>query len=185
MNLVQLSQRLRSLRIQRGYTLEQVSEMTGLTRGVLSKVENFRVTPSLATLSKIAQAFGVSMAELFEGLDDRPEMVVVRKDERMIVERDRPDSKIVYHALAHLRPNKIMEPFLLEVPPGEARRQKLAHEGEEFLMVLQGKVDYEYGDQSFQLYEGDCLYEDGTTEHTLNNPTDEVALVLCIYATET
>jgi transcriptional regulator with XRE-family HTH domain len=183
MNLIQLSQRIRLLRVQRGFTLEQVSEMTGLTRGVLSKVENFRVTPSLATLSKIAGAFGVSMSELFEGLDDKPEMVVVRKDERLIVERDRPDSAIVYQALAHKRPNKIMEPFLLEVPPGEARRQKLAHEGEEFLMVLKGTVDYEYGDQRFRLEEGDCLYEDGTTEHTLNNPQNETALVLCIYAT--
>ena len=172
------------LRIQRGYTLEQVSEMTGLTRGVLSKVENFRVTPSLATLAKIAKTFGVSMSELFDGLDDKPEMVVVRKDERLVVERDRPDSNIVYQALAHKRPNKIMEPFLLEVPPGEARRQKLAHEGEEFLMVLDGTVDYEYGDQRFRLEEGDCLYEDGTTEHTLNNPNEEVALVLCIYATQ-
>ena len=72
MNLIQLSQRLRSFRVQRGYTLEQVSEMTGLTRGVLSKVENFRVTPSLATLSKMAQAFGITMSELFEGLDDKP-----------------------------------------------------------------------------------------------------------------
>ena len=184
MNLIQLSQRIRMLRIQRGYTLEQVSEMTGLTRGVLSKVENFRVTPSLATLSKISQSFGVSMSELFEGLDEKPDMVVVRKDERIVVERDRPDSNIVYHALAHSRPNKIMEPFLLEVPPGEARRQKLAHEGEEFLMVLQGTVDYEYGDQRFRLEEGDCLYEDGTTEHTLNNPNDDTALVLCIYATQ-
>lgn len=184
MNLIQLSQRLRTIRIQRGYTLEQVSEMTGLTRGVLSKVENFRVTPSLSTLSKIAEAFGITMSELFEGLDDKPEMVVVRKDERKVVERDRPDSNIVYHALAHTRPNKIMEPFLLEVPPGEARRQKLAHEGEEFLMVLKGDVDYEYGDQLFQLREGDCLYEDGSTEHTLNNPNSEMALVLCVYATE-
>ena len=73
MNLIQLSQRLRNLRVARGYTLEQVSEMTGLTRGVLSKVENFRVTPSLATLTKIASAFGVSMSELFEGLDEKPE----------------------------------------------------------------------------------------------------------------
>lgn len=184
MNLIQLSQRLRSFRIQRGYTLEQVSEMTGLTRGVLSKVENFRVTPSLATLVKMTRALGISMSELFDGLDDKPEMVVVRKDERQVVERDRPDSNIVYQALAHSRPNKIMEPFLLEVPPGEARRQKLAHEGEEFLMVLKGEVDYEYGDDRFRLCEGDCLYEDGTTEHTLNNPNDEIALVLCVYATE-
>lgn len=183
MNLVQLSQRIRVLRTLKGYTLEQVSELTGLTRGVLSKVENFRVTPSLATLAKIADALGVTMSELFEGLDARQDMVIVRKDERLVVERDRPDSNIVYHALAHKRPNKVMEPFLLEVPPGEARRQKLAHEGEEFLMVLEGVVDYEYGEHRFRLEAGDCLYEDGTTEHTLNNPTDQVARVICIYAT--
>jgi uncharacterized cupin superfamily protein len=134
-------------------------------------------------LAKIADALGVTLSELFEGLDARPAMVIVRKNERQVVERDRPDSRIVYHALAHKRPNKVMEPFLLEVPPGEARRQKLAHEGEEFLMVLEGVVDYEYGDQRFRLEAGDCLYEDGTTEHTLNNPTDQVARVLCIYGT--
>lgn len=109
-------------------------------------------------------------------------MVVVRKHERKIVERDRPDSKIIYHALAHKRPGKIMEPFLLEVPPGDARRKRMAHEGEEFLMVLEGVIDYEYGDEKFRVKAGDCIYEDGSVEHTLNNPGDTVAEVLCIYS---
>ena len=181
MNIIQLSQRIKQLRLNRGYTLARVSELTGLSNGVLSKVENFRITPSLSTLSKIASALGVTMSDLFEGLDDRPKMVIVRKEEREVIERDRPNSKIVYHALAHKRSGKAMEPFLLEIPPGTARRQKLAHEGEEFLMILEGAVDYEYGDQKFRLEEGDCLYEDGNVEHTINNPNATPAKVLCIY----
>jgi uncharacterized cupin superfamily protein len=145
-------------------------------------VENFRVTPSLASLAKIAATIGVTVSDLTVGLDARPRMVIVRADERQSVERDRPNSQIVYQALAHKRPAKLMEPFLLEVPPGVARCTRLAHEGEEFIMVLQGGVDYEYGDEAFRLQAGDCMYADGGVEHTLNNPHEDTALVLVVCA---
>ena len=182
MNLVQLALRIRALRKERGLTLAQVAKQSGLTRGLLSKVENFRVTPSLPSLSKVAEALGTTVSDLVAGLDERPQIVIVRADERQVVERDRPDSQIVYHALAHKRSGKSMEPFLLEVPPGVARRPPMAHEGEEFLMVLEGTVDYEYGNEQFVLEAGDCVYEDGTVEHTLNNPGAIPARVLVVYA---
>ncbi len=182
MNLVQLAQRIRALRGERKLTLEQVAERANLTKSVLSKVENFRVTPSLPALSKIAEALGATVAELVDGLDERPQMIVVRKDERLPVERDRPDSRILYEALAHKRRDKLMEPFLLEVPSGVARPTRLAHEGEEFIMILEGAVDYEYGEEQVRLEQGDCMYADGSVEHTLNNPNDSPAQVLVVYA---
>ena len=182
MNLIQLAQRIRALRGERKLTLEQVAERANLTKSVLSKVENFRVTPSLPALSKIAEALGVTVAELVDGLDERPQMIVVRKDERLPVERDRPDSRILYEALAHKRRDKLMEPFLLEVPSGVARPTRLAHEGEEFIMILEGAVDYEYGEEQVRLEQGDCMYADGSVEHTLNNPNDSPAKVLVVYA---
>ncbi|MEO2047012.1 MAG: cupin domain-containing protein [Pirellulales bacterium] len=182
MNLVPLAQRIRSHRTAHKLTLEQVAERTGLTKSILSKVENFRVTPSLPTLAKIAEALGTTMSELLAGLDEKPQMVLVRKDQRLLVERDRPNSNILYHALAHTRPLKMMEPFLLEVPPGTARRQRLAHEGEEFIMLMEGTIDYEYGDETFHLNAGDCIYEDGAVKHTLNNPGKTAATVLVVYA---
>ena len=181
MNLVQLAQRIRSVRTDRQLTLEQLAERTGLTKSVLSKFENFRVTPSLGALGNIAEALGVTMSELLDGVDEKPRMVVVRKDERLPLERDRPASRIRYNALAHTRRDKVMEPFLLEVPTGVARSRRLAHEGEEFIMVLSGSIDYEYGDERLRLDVGDCMYADGSVEHTLNNPGDDTAEVLVVW----
>ena len=181
MNLVQLAQRIRSARTERQLTLEQVAERTGLTKSVLSKFENFRVTPSLGALGNIAEALGVTMSELLDGVDEKPRMVVVRSDERLPLERDRPASRIRYNALAHKRRDKVMEPFLLEVPTGVARSPRLAHEGEEFIMVLKGRIEYEYGDERLRLEVGDCMYADGSVEHTLNNPGDDTAEVLVVW----
>lgn len=183
MNLSELAQRIRTLRLDRRMTLEEVASQTGLTRSWLSKVENFRVTPSLPALGKIAEALGISVSELVEGLDEKPLLVVVRKSERKEVERDRSNKNTtVYHSLAHKRPNRMMDPFLLKMPPGVAREEALAHSGEEFLTVISGTVDFEYDDEVFKLKSGDSLYFDANVPHRLINSSERVAQVLCVFS---
>ncbi len=97
MNLVELAQRIRSLRLDRRMTLEQVASQTGLTQSWLSKVENFRVTPSLPALAKIAAALRITLSELVEGLDQRPRLILVKKDERKVVHRDPSESSTVVY----------------------------------------------------------------------------------------
>ncbi len=181
MNLVMLSQRIQALRKERKLTLQQLALRVGLTRSVLSKVENFRVTPSLPALGRISDGLGVTLSEMVQGLDEKPTLSIVRKSERTRIERDRPDSKFVYHALAHKRQSKAMEPFIVEIPSGEARRQMLGHEGEEFFIVLRGTVDFEYGDETHRLNNGDCVYADGNVKHRLINPRAGVARILIVF----
>lgn len=182
MNLVFLAQRIREIRKKRGLTLEQLAERTQLTQSVLSKVENFRVTPSLAALGRISEALGVSLSELVSGIDERRRLIIVPKGERETVERDRPRSDIVYRSLARSRSAKLMEPLLLEVPPGEPRKEALPHEGEEFIMVVKGVVELEYGKERHRLKTGDCAYLDATERHRLVNPGRAAAEVLCVFA---
>ena len=181
MNLVELAQRIKHLRVQQNLTLEQVASSSALTKSWLSKVENFRVTPSLPALARISQVLGVSVATLVEGLDQKPKLVCVRSDERLLVERDRPQSKIKYESLAHQRARRSMDPFILTVPPGVARKEALSHEGEEFLLVLKGRVDFEYGDERVKLKTGDCLYFDAEEKHRLINPHKTESKVLCVF----
>lgn len=181
MNLVELAQRIKAKRLEQSLTLEQVASRTGLTRSVLSKVENFRVTPSLPALGKIAVALATSVSELTEGLDEKPQLVIVRQGEGVKVERDKPESRIVYESLAHDRYSKSMEPLLLGVPAGTARKRALKHEGEEFIYVVSGRVELEYGDDVHQLNAGDSAYFDGQVEHRLVNSNTQPAKVLSVF----
>ena len=152
MNLVQLAQRIRSARTDRQLTLEQLAERTGLTKSALSKFENFRVTPSLGALGQHRRGAGRDHvgAARRRGREAEAWWWCERRNACRSSATGRA-SRIRYNALAHKRRDKVMEPFLLEVPTGVARSRRLAHEGEEFIMVLSGSIDYEYGDERLRL----------------------------------
>lgn len=181
MNLVELSQRLKHLRLERGLSLEDVASRAGQTRSWLSKVENFRITPSLTALARVAEVLGTTTSKLLEGLDEKPQMVVTRAAERRRVERDAQNSNIVYHQLVTGRLSRMMNPFLLEVPARGGRTVARPHEGEEFLIVLSGKVILEYDGKEHKLAAGDSAYFDAETPHRLQNPTAAPAQVLCVF----
>lgn len=181
MNLVELASRLKAARVAKGYTLDRVAELSGLGKGLLSKVENFRVSPSLPTLAKMCDALGLSLSQLFEGLDEKPKISITRANERILIERDREQSNINYHALAHGRLDRNMDPFLLDVPAGGGRQEAMPHEGEEFLMVLKGAVSFEYQGEVHELREGDSLYFDAEVDHRIFNPSKKDASILCVF----
>ena len=186
MNLVELSLRLRDARLQRGLTLDEVSERSGLAKGLLSKVENFRVTPTLVTLSKLTEALGLKLSELLEGLDEKPAFSVVRRGERQVIERNRahpePDHRFNnhYESLVSRGADRMMEPFEIRVPAKGGRQEALQHEGEEFLLVLEGQVNFLFGDEVISLKEGDSIYFDAEANHRLYNESAKDARVLSV-----
>ena len=181
MNLVELASRIKAARLAKGYTLDRVAELSGLGKGLLSKVENFRVTPSLPSIAKLCEALGLSISELFEGLDERPKLSIVRANDRKEVERDRDQSDILYYSLAHRRPDRNMDPFVLKVPAGGGRREPMPHEGEEFLIVLTGTVSFEYNGEIHAMNKGDAAYFDAEVNHRVFNNGSQDATILCVF----
>jgi len=180
MNLIELATALKKARLDRGMTLEEVASRAGLTRGWLSKVENFRVTPSLPALGSISAALGIRLSELFEGIDAQPSFVITRKGEGMKIRRDEEVSDWIYEALAHGRPARKMDPFVILVPPGEERPQ-MTHGGEEFVHILEGAIEFSFADERFRLDKGDSAYLNGTTPHTVKCVSTEPAKLLTVY----
>lgn len=181
MNLFELSQRIKQRRLDLDMSLEEVAAAAGQTRSWLSKVENFRITPSLPALARVAEALNAPLSTLLDGLDAKPQIVLTKKKDRRVIQRDPQNSDIIYHALTGGRANRRMSPFMLTVPAGGGRSISRPHEGEEFLIVLKGKVLFHYEEQIFQLEDGDALYFDADTAHRLSNPHKNAAELLCVF----
>ncbi|NLE28671.1 MAG: cupin domain-containing protein [Phycisphaerae bacterium] len=182
MNLVALALRLRTIRTEKGMTLDDLAKQSGLTASMLCKIENFRVTPSLPAIAAIAKALGVTLSALFTDIEDPPEVEVVCAHERKLIHRD--DSAWSYYALLSNQANYHVEPFIVEIPPGHPPRKKQSHEGDEFMLMLSGTLDFIHGDKTYRLKKGDSTYSNGNVEHTLINPTQQPARILVVYCNQ-
>lgn len=173
--------RIKSARKEKGMTLDVLSSRSGVAKGIISKVENFRVTPTLPSIVNIAAALDIPLTELFEGLDKEVETCVVKKNETKQIERNAEDSNIEYYDLAHPRPNRRMDPLELVIPPGGGRQSAMSHEGEEFLRVLQGQINFNLNGVNHVLKSGDSIYFDAEVPHNVLNDTKKEARVLCVF----
>jgi transcriptional regulator with XRE-family HTH domain len=180
MNLVALARYVKERRLALNLTLEQVATRTGLTRSVLSKVENFRVTPSLPALAKIAEALETTVSELTRGVGEPSKISIVPKGQGLRLERDQPRTGIEYELLTH---NSVgsMETLLITMPTKQTRETPTNHEGEEFLYVVQGQVLLQYDDQSYELSEGDSAHFNANIPHCITNRGETPATVLATY----
>jgi transcriptional regulator with XRE-family HTH domain len=162
---------LRKLRSHGGLRLEDLARRAGFTKGFLSKIENGRATPPIATLMRLAQALAVDPAIFFKAADsngtsDPNRSVHTSPRGRLKVANASAGPGYSYWALASQRPHKAMEPFLLTVYPQKVdRKKRFEHPGEEFIFVLKGRTEYVVGDETFVLGPGDSLYFDATRPH--------------------
>ncbi|GAB4266367.1 MAG: XRE family transcriptional regulator [Deferrisomatales bacterium] len=182
---LEIGSKIKALRLSRKKTLQDVADETGFSPALISQIENNNVSPPLATLSKIAKTLGVRVGYFFR--DEGPEEAyeVMRREERPVVTRviSRTGGKhgYVYHALTHRKRDKVMEPFLLFVDPGMRDEENLySHEGEEFLLILEGETELLLENERIVLREGDSVYFESSLRHRLLAHGDGGAKVLAV-----
>ncbi|MBA2546926.1 MAG: helix-turn-helix domain-containing protein [Burkholderiaceae bacterium] len=161
-----IGQHLKTLRAARGMTLDRLAVATGLTKGYLSKIQNSRKLPPIATLSRIAQALGTGIGSFFGDIQEPGGGAsIVRKHERLPVVRGGTAFGYDYVSLAHDRLVKRMEPFVFTFPSKIDRHVFFDHGGEEFVFILSGKVIFQVGDERWNLAKGDSIYFDAAIPH--------------------
>lgn len=153
-------ERLRRLRVKSHKTLKEVSEATGLSISFISALERGGSGASVASLRRLAEAYGVTMRELF-GADLDQASPLVRAHERPVMEWD---NGVRFEEMAS--GEKAMDPSYLRVPPGTGSEGFYSHSGEEFVYVVSGTLMVELKDQgTYRLSPGDTLYFPSTTPH--------------------
>ncbi len=155
------------LRTRQGLTIADVAEISGISRGMLSKIENAQTAMSLDTLSRLSRALGVSLSELFRNYDV-PEggAQMVKSGEGMEVVRRGTRKGHTYHLLAYSQgPVKRFEPFLITMDDEAERFPTFEHPGAEFIYMLGGKIEYRHGKNLYMLEPGDSMTFSGSIPH--------------------
>ena len=158
---------IRDLRQRHGLTIAEVAEQVGISRGMLSKIENAQTATSLETLGKLASALGVSLSNLFRNynMPDGGAQLVKQGDGMEVVRRGTKRGH-TYHLLAYDQgPIKLFEPFLITMDDASEVFPTFEHPGIEFIYLLEGKLEYRHGKHTYLLEPGDSLSFRGEVPH--------------------
>jgi len=158
---------IRGLRQKDHLTIADVAAQAGISRGMLSKIENGQAATSLDTLSRIAAALGVSLAYLFRHYNiPSGGAQLVRSGEGMEVVRRGTRRGHTYHLLAYDQgPQKLFEPFLITMDDASEVFPTFEHPGTEFIHMLEGRIEYRHGQHTYALGPGDSLTFRGDIPH--------------------
>ncbi len=180
--------KIKSVRESKNVSLEEAAERAGLTVEQIKTIEDTNLMPSLTPLMKIARALGVRLGTF---LDDQENFgpVVCRKDReqegiRFSNNTTKETKNMDYFALSGSKADRHMEPFIIEVSPAGTEQFTLSsHEGEEFIYVLDGVVEINYGHDTYQLQQGDSIYYDSIVDHHVHATKDNAAKILAVIYT--
>jgi transcriptional regulator with XRE-family HTH domain len=160
-----LAARLRELRGRRGWSLTRLAEETGLSKGMLSKIENAQTAPSLGTLARLATALDAPLTAFFRGLEEETDVLLVKAG-RGLELSPRSQAGHRFQMLGATRgPQQVMEPMLVTLMERSEVFPLYQHAGTEFLFMISGEMEYGVGDAGYQLEPGDALQFDGEAAH--------------------
>lgn len=161
-----IAPRLAGLRDALDLTVADLARMTGVAAADVQRYESGTVEIPVGYLMKVAQACETDLTVLISGTESHLKShAVVRKGQGLSVER-RKDYD--YRHLAFKFTGRKMEPFLIRVPPKEESALSFnSHPGQEFIHVLEGRLELRLGDKTEVLEPGDSVYFASRTPHSL------------------
>ncbi|MBY5750076.1 helix-turn-helix domain-containing protein [Rhizobium leguminosarum] len=159
---------VRAYRKKLGITVTDLAAATGISLGMLSKIENGNISPSLTTLQSLSRALGVPLTAFFRRFEEPRNAVFVKAGQGIELERRGTRAGHQYNVLGHIDNNTsgvIVEPYLITLTTDSDIFPTFQHEGMEFLYMLEGEVVYRHGDRLFQMQPGDSLFFDADAPH--------------------
>ena len=179
--------KIKSLRESKNLSVEEIAERSGLSVDQINNIENGQNLPSLGPLIKIARALGVRLGTFMDD-NDALGPVITRAEEReqnnsISFSNDAVDARkhMEYHPLAQQKAGRHMEPFIIDINPEDTPNFQLsAHEGEEFIYVMNGEIEIVYGKDTYSLKEGDSIFYDSIVKHHVHGAPGKSAKILAV-----
>jgi transcriptional regulator with XRE-family HTH domain len=165
---VAIGREVRAFRRQKDITVADLAKLTGLSIGMLSKIENGVTSPSLTTLQTLAHALSVPLTSFFRRFEENRHVVHVKAGDAVEMDRAGTRAGHQYNLLGHIGSNAsgvMVEPYMITLTEKSDVFPTFQHDGIEVLYMLEGKVEYRHGDQVFLLQPGDSLLFDADAPH--------------------
>tara|TARA_B100001109_G_scaffold55076_1_gene44354 strand:+ start:35593 stop:36261 length:669 start_codon:yes stop_codon:yes gene_type:complete len=162
-----IGMKVKAARQKENLKIADVARISGISQGMISKIENAQVSTSLETLNRLCEAISLPISKLFNDFD-RPDSRAqfTKANEGMKVIRRGSDKGHTYHLLNYQRgANRSFEPFLITFDDLSEVFPSFSHPGEAFLYCLEGRISYRHGNHVYDMEPGDCLTFDAEIPH--------------------
>ena len=163
-----IGREVRAHRRQQNITVAELAQLTGISIGMVSKIENGNTSPSLSTLQTLSNALGVTLTSFFRGFEENRSAIHTKAGEGVEMERAGTRAGHQYNLLGHIGSNAsgvMVEPYLITLNETSDIFPTFQHEGIEMLYMLEGEVSYRHGDNLYALKPGDSLFFDADAPH--------------------
>ena len=184
---VNVGERVKAVREKRGLTLQDISQRTDIDIPFLGEIEKGEVAPPLGVVIKLAKALEMKMGYFISGEENRPYTIVRRDDRKVISRYDSKKAKHYGYEFESLAPHKTdrhMEPFMVTLEPTDTEEERSAHDGQEFIYVLEGNMGVIYGEERYVLEPGDSIYYDSTVPHLVKCHGDKKTKIVAVFYAE-
>ena len=163
---VAIGKQVRTLRKKLNITVAMLARQSGLSTGMLSKIENGQTSPSLATITALANALQVPVTSLFSHYEEQRDVSYIKAGEGLPIERRGSGVGHEYQLLGHTigKPYSI-EPYLITIDDESETFPVFQHAGTELLYMLEGKLTYRHGSRTYLMEPGDTLFFDAEAPH--------------------
>lgn len=175
---VNIGERLKKVRLEKGYTLKDVAAQSGYSKALISRIENGNVSPSINSLLKIAGALEIKPYDLFLPSRDAGPSIVFRADRK---KAKMAEGKVEVEFLTDQTEEKKIEPFLITVDRGASTGSEFGgHRGEIWTMLLKGRIELTLGEDGHVLEEGDCAYFKASIPHNFKSVARGKSVAFCV-----
>ncbi len=161
-----IAERVREFRLKRGWTVGRLADICGLSKSMLSKIENAQASPSLSTLARLAEALAVPVTAFFRGLSEEEDLIVVKAGAGLDIHHRNSEHGHRYQILGTMRaPHDSLEPMLVTLTQRTDAFPLYQHAGTELIFMITGRMEYCYGTTRCLLEAGDALQFVGEVAH--------------------
>lgn len=185
---VQVGKKIRAIRESKSIELDVLAERAQLPVEQIKAIEDGSPLPGLAPLIRIARVLGVRLGTFLDDQQSVGAVVTRHEEERESVRFSNHAAagheSMIYHSLSEGKENRHLEPFVIDIlPTGGNQFDLSSHEGEEFIFVLEGTVEINYGKHSYVLEKGDSIYYDSIVKHHVHGYDGQKAKILAVVYT--